>query len=209
MKIAIVGSGHIGGGLGRAWAKKDHAVIFAARDVQEPELAALCKSIGARAETVGNAAREADVFVIAAPYAALDDVLAAAGDLAGKVVVDCTNAVKRVDDGMTLEYGHTTSAAEQLQKRLPAARVFKSFNAQGAENLANPVYGGVPASNFFCGDDAEARRIVKQLVEDVGFEAIDAGPLKNARLLEPLMLLWMATSRAVGTRDIAFKVLQR
>ncbi len=92
---------------------------------------------------------------------------------------------------------------------MPKANVFKSFNAQGAENLANPVYGGVAASNFFCGDDGDARRTVKSLVEAIGFEAIDAGPLKNARLVEPLMLLWMVSSQAVGSRDIAFKILKR
>ena len=87
--------------------------------------------------------------------------------------------------------------------------MFKSFNAQGAENLENPSYDGVPSTNFFCGDDAEGRKVMKQLVEDVGFDAMDAGPLKNARLLEPLMLLWVASSKALGTRDLAFRVVRR
>jgi NADPH-dependent F420 reductase len=209
MKIAIVGSGHIGAGLARPWTKKGHSVTFAAREPNDAELAALAKEVGAKTASVSDAARGADVVVLAMPYGALDDVLEAAGDLAGKVVVDCTNAVELGPGGMGLKYGHTTSAAEELQKRLPRAKVFKSFNAQGAENLANPIYGGVAASNFFCGDDADARRAVKTLVEDIGFEAIDAGPLKNARLVEPLMLLWMASSQALGTRDVAFKVLRR
>jgi len=206
MKVAILGSGHIGEGLGRAWAKKGHDVTFGARNPEDPELGALCKELGARAASVGDAAKGAEVVVLAVPYGALDEVLRATGDLKGAVVIDCTNAVER---GMTLKFGHTTSAAEELQKKLPGARVFKSFNAQGAENLANPVYGGVPASNFFCGDDAEGKRMVKRLVEDVGFEAIDAGPLKNARLLEPMMLLWVASAQAFGTRDLAFKLLRR
>jgi len=75
--------------------------------------------------------------------------------------------------------------------------------------LANPIYGGVRATNFFCGDDADGKAIVRQLVEDVGFDPVDAGGLSAARLLEPLMLLWIASSRALGTRDIAFKVLRR
>ena len=90
-----------------------------------------------------------------------------------------------------------------------AQLLFKSFNTQGAENLANPVYDGVRATNWFCGDDPAGKAIVKQLVEEVGFEAIDAGGLAAARLLEPLMLLWIASSRALGTRDIAFKLLRR
>lgn len=206
MNIAIIGSGHIGAGLARAWAKKSHSVVFGARIVDDPELVTLCESIRARATTIAEAPRDAEVVVLAMPFGALDEVLAATGDLAGKVVIDCTNAVER---GVGLKYGHTTSAAEELQKKLPKAQVFKSFNAQGAENLANPVYGEVPASNFFCGDDPDGRRLVKTLVTDVGFDAVDAGPLKNARLLEPLMLLWVASAQALGTRDIAFKLLRR
>ena len=206
MQIAIIGSGHIGAGLGKAWAKHDHQVTFGARDPKDAELVALCQATGARAATTREAAQAANVVVLAIPFGAIDAVLADAGDLAGKIVVDCTNGVA---PGMQLIYGHTTSAAEQLAAKLPKSRVFKSFNAQGAENLANPVYGGVKASNFFCGDDAEGKTIVKQLVEDVGFEAIDAGGLAAARLLEPLMLLWIATSRSLGSRDIAFKVLRR
>ena len=110
---------------------------------------------------------------------------------------------------MALEYGHTTSSAEVLQARIPRAHVVKSFNAQGAENLATPHYGEITASNFYCGDDAEAKRTVATLIADVGFEPIDAGPLASARLLEPLMLLWITCSRTLGTRDIAFKLLRR
>ncbi len=206
MHICIIGSGHIGGGLGRAWRKKGHTVVFGARNPGDAELVALCRETGATAAPVKEALVGATVVVLAMPYGALDDVLAQVGDLAGLVVVDCTNAVA---PGFTLKYGHTTSSGEELQKRIPKARVVKSFNAQGAENLANPVYGGVAASNFHCGDDAAARATVGQLVADVGFEAVDVGPLKNARLLEPLMMLWINCANQLGTRDIAFKLLKR
>ncbi|HEY8210533.1 MAG TPA: NADPH-dependent F420 reductase [Myxococcaceae bacterium] len=206
MKIAVIGNGHIGAGLARAWAKRGHGVVFGSRDPGGAELRALCQEIGASAAAVAEAARGAEVVALAVPYGALEEVLRSAGDLAGKVVIDCTNAV---EPGMRLKYGGTTSAAEELQKRLPGARVFKSFNAQGAENLAGTVYGGVQATNFFCGDDAAGKAVMKQLVEDVGFEAVDAGPLASARMLEPLMLLWVTSSRALGTRDLAFKLLRR
>lgn len=206
MNISIIGSGHIGGGLARAWRKKNHTVVFGARNPQDAELKALCTQTGATATSVKEAAHKADILVLAMPYAALEDVLRETGDCAGKVVMDCTNALA---PGFVLQYGHTTSSAEELQKRIPKAHVVKSFNAQGAENLANPVYNGVPASNFYCGDDAKARAAVKTLVEDVGFEAVDAGPLQNARYLEPLMMLWVTCSRSLGTRDIAFKLLRR
>lgn len=205
MNIAIIGSGNIGGGLARAWRKRDHQVTFGARDPADAELATLCSQIGARAATVADAIAGADVVVLALPAKAIDE-LAAANSFQGKVVIDCTN---NVAPGMQLAFGHTTSWAEQVAAKLPGARVVKSFNAQGAENLADPVYQGVRASNWYCGDDAAAKKMVHQLVEDVGFEAVDAGALSAARLLEPLMLLWMASSRSVGSRDVAFKLLRR
>lgn len=206
MKIGIIGHGRIGAGLARAWRKAGHDVVFGARKPDDPELASLCQAIGASATSVAAAPRDARVVVLAAPYGALESVLREVGPLTGTVVVDCTNAV---EPGWTLKYGHTTSSAEELQRQLPGAHVFKSFNAQGAENLANPEYPGGRASNFFCGDDPEGRKVVQQLVEEVGFDAVDAGPLKNARLLEPLMLLWIACAQKGGSRDIAFRLLRR
>jgi 8-hydroxy-5-deazaflavin:NADPH oxidoreductase len=205
MNIAIIGSGNIGGGLARAWRKRGHVVTFGARNVDDAELRALCEEIGARAASVRDAVTGAEVVVLAMPAKVVDDV-AAAADFKGKLVIDCTN---NVGPGMTLVHGHTTSWAEQVATKLPGAKVFKSFNAQGAENLANPVYGDQRATNFFCGDDPEAKAIVRQLVEDVGFDAVDAGNLQAARLLEPLMLLWIHASKTVGSRDIAFKLLRR
>ena len=124
MHIAIIGSGHIGGGLGRAWANKGHAITFGVRDTSDPDLKPLLGETRAKAASIGEAARAAEVVVLAMPYGALDAVLDATGDLAGKVVIDCTNAVV---PGMKLKYGFTTSSAEELQKRIPKAHVVKSF----------------------------------------------------------------------------------
>jgi len=206
LRVAILGHGHIGAGLGRAWARAGHDVVFGARNPEDTALAGLCAATGARAATVAAATDGADVVALAVPYGALDDVLAAAGPLTGAVVIDCTNAV---GPGMTLRLGHTTSGAEALQARLPGARVVKSFNAQGAENLANPVYPLGVASNFYCGDDPAARAVVRGLVADVGFDPVDTGPLNNARYLEPLMLLWVSAAQGLATRDLAFRLLRR
>ena len=205
MKIAIIGHGRIGAGLARAWVAS-HEVSFAARNPEDGNLLALCEEIGASAASIQAATAGAEVVVLAVPHRALDEVLDATRPLARQIVIDCTNAVGK---GMSLTYGHTDSAAEVLQRKVPQAKVFKSFNAQGAENLAKPVYGGIAASNFYCGDDDDARSVVGQLIADVGFDAVDAGPLKNARLLEPLMVLWVAASRALGDRHIAFRLMRR
>jgi predicted dinucleotide-binding enzyme len=205
MKIAIVGSGNIGGGLGRAWSAKGHGVTFASRDPTDAGLQVLLRETGAQAGTISGALDAADVIVLAVPFGAVASVAQALPDWSGKLVIDCTNAI---GPGGVLLHGHTDSAAEVNARLLPGARLVKSFSAQGAENLAHPAYGGVAASNFYCGDDADAKLTVRRLVEDVGFEPVDVGGLKAARFLEPMTLLWFAASRALGSRNVAFKVLR-
>jgi predicted dinucleotide-binding enzyme len=204
MRIAIVGSGNIGGGLARAWTAKGHTVAFGARQPDEPEVVALAREIGATVAATPDALAGADVIVLAMPFTAAPAVAAALPSWQGRVVIDCTNPI---GPGFTLIHGHTDSGSEAIQRLLPGAHVVKSFSAQGAENLAHPVHDGVPASNFYCGDDAAAKAVVKQLIEDVGFEAVDAGPLTSARYLEPITMLWISMSRTLG-RQFAFKVLR-
>src|SRR5581483_11437734 len=140
LHIAIIGSGNIGEGLARAWAKKKHDVTFGARDPKNAELLAVCNEIGAKALSVPDSVKNADVVAFAMPWAAVDDVLKQVGGLDGKVVIDCTNAVERGPGGMALKEFPGSSSSEEIQKRIPKAHVVKSFNAQGAENLREPTY---------------------------------------------------------------------
>lgn len=204
MRIAIVGSGNIGAGLGRAWSAKGHAVTFAARTPEEPDLVALARDIGASVATIADALPSADVVVLAMPFGAAPAVAAALPSWHGRLVIDCTNPI---GPGFTLLHGHTDSGSEAIQRLMPGANVVKSFSAQGAENLAHPAYDGVAASNFYCGDDAGAKAVVRDLIAAVGFEPIDVGNLTSARYLEPLTMLWITTSRTLG-RQFAFKVLR-
>jgi 8-hydroxy-5-deazaflavin:NADPH oxidoreductase len=205
MNITIVGTGHIGGGLGRAWAAKGHAITFAVRDVAAPDVAALLQQTGAQAALLADALAAAELVVLAIPFGAVPAVAALLPNWDGKVVIDCTNAI---GPGFTLLHGHTDSGAEVNARLLPGAQLVKSFNAQGAENLSHPVYGGVAASNFYCGDSAAAKALVRQLIEDIGFEPVDVGALQAARFLEPMTLLWFSASRALGSRTVAFKMLR-
>ncbi|MGE0815714.1 MAG: NADPH-dependent F420 reductase [Vicinamibacterales bacterium] len=205
MRIAIVGSGHIGEGLARAWRAGGHEVTFGARDPQDPDVVALARGIGAAVAGVADALSSAEVVTLAVPFAAVPDVARALPTWAGRLVIDCTNPI---GPGLTLLHGHTDSGAEAVARLLPGARVVKSFSAQGAEVLARPEYAGVRASNFYCGDDPDAKAVVRDLVAAVGFEPVDAGPLSSARYLEPLTILWITLSRTLG-RQFAFKVLQR
>jgi predicted dinucleotide-binding enzyme len=209
VNIGIIGSGNVGGTLGMAWAGRGHQILFSySRDPKKLEALAASAGQSARAGSPAEAAQFGEVVVLAPPWPVVDDALQAAGSLAGKVVIDCTNPLKRDLSG--LEIGHSTSAAEEIARRVSGARVVKAFNSIGAANMANPVFGSQRATMFFCGDDAAAKTIVARLVEEIGFEPVDAGALAIARLLEPLAMLWihLAYARGMGP-DFAFKLIRR
>jgi predicted dinucleotide-binding enzyme len=200
MKISILGAGNVGGTLGRAWAREGYEVFFGVPRPQDAKTQELLKTIGAkaRAGSVSEAAAAGDVLVLATPWPATRDAIQAAGNLAGKVVVDCTNPLKADISGLAL--GLTTSGAEQVAEWAKGAKVFKAFNQVGFHIMANPSFDGRRAVIFVCGDDAASKPTVMKLATDIGFEAIDAGGLAIARLLEPLAMLWihLALVRGLG-----------
>jgi 8-hydroxy-5-deazaflavin:NADPH oxidoreductase len=209
VNIGIIGSGNVGGTLGMAWAGRGHQILFSySRDAKKLEGLAASAGPNARAGSPAEAAQLGEVVVLAPPWPVVDDALQAAGSLAGKIVIDCTNPLKVDLSG--LEIGHSTSAAEEIARRASGARVVKAFNSIGAANMANPVFGSQRATMFFCGDDAAAKTIVARLVEEIGFEPVDAGALAIARLLEPLAMLWihLAYARGMGP-DFAFNLVRR
>ena len=210
MKIGIIGAGNIGGTLGRAWAAKGHEVVFGVRDPRGPKVQELVKATGgkARAASPAEAAAHGEVVLLATPWAAAQAALRGAGDLTGKILVDATNPLRPDLSGLTL--GHTTSAAEEVARWAPGAKVVKAFNTIGAQHMANPRFGTQSASMLICGDDAAAKKAVLALAEVLGFDPVDAGPLTQARLLEPLAMLWISLAYAYGHGpDIAFKLLRR
>jgi predicted dinucleotide-binding enzyme len=203
--VVICGAGKIGGHLARAWLAAGHSVRIATRNRESEEVRALTAA-GATAAPTTGAAEAADVVVLAVPAAAAAEVAQGLGTLTGKVIIDCTNGIGK---GSVLEHDVATSAAERLAETLPGAHVVKAFNQQGAEVLASPSFGGVPAVGFLAGDDLAARATVAALVADVGLRPMDAGPLAAARYLEPLTLSWIAASRALSTRELGFVLLDR
>ncbi len=210
MKISILGAGNVGGTLGSAWARKGHEVFFGVPRPDGAKTQALLQVIGSkgRAGTVAEAATFGEVIVLATPWPATQDALRAAGNLAGKVVVDCTNPLKEDFSGLAL--GYTTSGAEQVAEWAKGAKVFKAFNQTGFNNMANPAFDGRRSVMFVCGDDEAHKSTVLALAADIGFEAIDAGGLVVARLLESYAMLWihLALARGLG-RDFAFGLLRR
>ena len=148
------------------------------------------------------------MVVLATPWEATQSAIQKAGNLAGKVVLDCTNPLLPDLSGLAL--GTTTSGGEQVAGWAAGAHVVKIFNTTGAGNMGNPVYGNDRNTMFYCGDDAAAKQTAAQLAGDLGFEVSDAGPLTQARLLEPLALLWISLALKQGLGfDIAFKLMRR
>lgn len=211
MDIAIIGTGHVGGTLGRRFADLGHHVVFGVRDVSSGSA-----SIGggdgvpsnARVATVRDAVAQAGVILVATPWDAVPRVLQQLeGALDGKVLLDATNPLLsglRMD---TVPDG--ASGAERIQRMVPNARVVKIFNTTGYDNMRNPSYGGEPTVMFHAGDDAGAKRIAGELSAALGFDAIDAGPLVRARELEHLALLWISLATRGMGRDIAFRLVRR
>jgi len=205
MKIAIIGAGNVGGALGKAWAKAGHYIIFGVRNPGQGKTQPPLAEIGSGAATsvtLPDAARSADIIVIATPWPAVPDAINALGDLRGKTIIDCTNPLSLNGDGsLSLSLGSTTSGAEEIEKLATGANVVKAFNTYGWENFANSSYpnaGGLKPVMFYCGDHDAAKDTVKQLATDLGFEPVDTGGLGMARSLEPLALLWIRLSIREG-----------
>jgi len=212
MKIAIIGAGNVGGTLGSRWAQKGHPVTFGVRNPGDEKLKKLSREAGnnARVATIGEAVKGASVVVLATPWEATQSALQAAGSLNGKILIDATNPLTMGTEGLRLVLGHTTSAGEQVASWATGARVVKAFNTTGAKNMADPKLGSQSASMFVCGDDAEARSTVMKLAEELGFEAVDCGPLLAARYLEPMAMLWIHLCVGLGRGpDFAFKIVKR
>lgn len=209
MRIAIVGTGNIGGTLGSAWGLRGHAIHYATRDPQGEAVQALVARSGplARASDLAAATSDAELVLLAVPWDALADVLGDAAVLAGKTLVDCTNPL---GPGFRLRVPAAGSGAQHVAAQVPGARVVKAFNAAGFNIFADPHLVGQTADLYLCGDDAAAKQQVAELAAELGLTPVDCGPLDQAHLLEALATLWisLAYGRGLG-REIAFKLLRR
>jgi hypothetical protein len=182
MNVTLIGSGNMGSALATQISKAGHTLVITGRDAAKAR--ALAQAVGATPQD-GAATNGADIVIVATGYADAVAALRAAGDLTGKVIVDITNPLTA--DYMGLTIGHTTSAAEEIQRAFPAAKVVKAFNTVFAQVLAaGPTLAGGTVPVYFAGDDAAAKTSVEALIRSMGFAPVDAGGLKNARYLEPL-----------------------
>lgn len=201
MSIAIIGTGNVGTGLAQVLSKTRHGVVFGARSSEKGHAAAeaFVKAHGRAVQggDIAQAVRVSDVVVLAVPYGSTGDVIAAAGDLSGKIVVDVTNPLTGDFSGLTV--GFETSAAEEIQKRVKNAPVVKAFNTVFAQIYgAGPQFGGQAVQVFYAGDDAAANNVVAGIISDAGFTPVHTGQLKNARFLEPMAALNIQLGYGLG-----------
>jgi len=192
VKIAVIGKGHVGTALATGLKRKGHEIRFGHRDPKEPVL---------------DAAKWSEVIILAVPYRTVKDVARVLGSAVdGKVVVDVTNVL---GPDMELAVGFSTSGAEELQKLMPRAHVIKAFNTVFAANQSTGKVGKEQLSAFVAGDDAKAKQTVMRLAADIGFDPVDAGPLKSARYLEPMgkLMIQLGNTLNVGT-NLGYKIVK-
>ena len=191
MRVGILGSGLMGAKLGTIWARAGHEVVFSyARSEQKLKKLARDPKGKAQAGTPREAAQDADALLLAVHWSRVDDVMRQAGDLSGKVIVTCSLPMNADDTDLVV--AHTSSGAEELAKKAPKARVVSAFGTVPSEVLFGVFEARRKAkkpSLVYCGDDASGKKIAAQLIRDVGFDPVDAGPLRIARYTEPFTLL--------------------
>jgi hypothetical protein len=203
MRIAIIGTGNVGGAIARGLTGKGHDLILGARD--PAGAAALAAETEAQVALPDAAARGADIVILALPWNVAEAAVRDLGDLAGQTVVDCMNPIGRTAGGMGLTVGHNTSGSEVVQGWLPGAHVVKTLNQVGAEIMADSSRLPHRPVMLMAGNDEAAKARVGQMLTDLGFEALDAGDITKARLLEPFGMVWInqALMRGKG-RNWAF-----
>ena len=206
MNLAILGAGRVGTTLGRALTAAGHRVHYALRDPAAPPSDTLtdhAASTGAAADVVARA----DAVLLTTPWADTQAALASVPDFGGRPLLDATNPIGA---GFGLTHGHTDSGGEAVQRWAPTAKVVKVFHSTGLENMANPTYGDAASMMFAAGDDPAAVAIAVGLARDIGFDAHAFGGLANARLLEPMALVWIKLAMVHGFgRGFAFGLLRR
>jgi predicted dinucleotide-binding enzyme len=192
MRVGILGSGLMGGKLGTLFARAGHEVVFSyARSRKKLDELARDAEANARAGTPAEAAKDADALLLAVHWSRVDDVLKQTDNLSGKVILNCSLPMN--EDNTELIVAHTSSGAEELAQKVPEARVVSAFGTVPSEVLFSVFEARrrKPArpSLLHCGDDADAKEEAAGLIGDVGFNPVDAGPLRIARYIEPFALL--------------------
>jgi predicted dinucleotide-binding enzyme len=204
MKIAIIGSGNVGGALAHGWVKAGHTITFGVRNEKEFKGTEVSKVKNISVASISDAVAASEIVVIAAVPQAIESIIKSMGDVSNKVIIDAMNSVRVKPE----PYSNSTEALMKLTK---CRDIVKCFNTTGAENMAHPVYSGKGIDMFYAGDSDKAKRVAEQLAKDLGFENVyNFGGSDKFQLLEQFALSWinLAIMQGYG-RSIAFKILSR
>jgi hypothetical protein len=206
MNVGVLGTGDVARALGTGFAQQGHQVKYGTRDPGSDKAKALT------AGTFAEAAKFAEVAVLATLWTGTENALrlAGPGNLAGKVVIDTTNALDfSAGAPPKLLLGHIDSAGEQVQRWLPQARVVKAFNIVGNAFMVNPQFPGGPPDMFICGNDAAAKQTVTEICTAFGWPTSDLGGIEMSRYIEPLAMIWIVYGFRTNTWNHAFKLLRK
>ena len=198
--IAIIGTGNVAGALGPEFAAQGHTIVYGSRDPSRQEVKDLVARTGhgASAKSDKEAVVGADMVVLAVPGRVAEEVAKSLPDLSGKIILDPTNRLMRNADGYADYDLPTGSNAELVQAAQPGAHVVKAFNTLNVRQMVDPETSGGPITIAIAGDDAAAKAKVTALVKGMGLEPMDFGPLRFARVLEEMLVVW-ANARSHGT----------
>ena len=204
MNVTIIGSGNMARGIGTRLLAGGNSVTLMARNLEQATELANSLHASARNGATVEVARVgseilSEVVILTVPFGVVDQVVKQnKAHLAGKIVVDATNPLNATYDGLATP--SDSSAAEEIARLLPEARIVKAFNTTFAGTLVAGEVAGQPLDVFLAGDDAKAKATVAKLVEAGGLNAIDAGPLQRARQLEALAFLGIQLQFTLGTQ---------
>ena len=196
--IAVIGTGNVGSALGPRFAQLGHVIIYGSREPARSDVQALVSRTGGSASALqpADAARDADIVVIAVPFATVEAAVGSLGDLSGKIILDPTNAVGRDGNGNRY-HAAETSVGQMIQGWAPDARVVKAFNTLSAETMTDPSLAGGTVTIPIAGNDPQAKAVVSGLVTGLGFDVVDMGGIESAQAMEQ-MLVVRGTAGALG-----------
>lgn len=205
MKIAIIGTGNVGGALATKWAHSGHEIYLGVRDIQNFKGKELLDNPNTQAKSIADAVQLAEVILLSTPATAVVDVVKSLGDTSGKIIIDAMNVVMgRGPEG----YKHTTDA---ILDNTHTRDVVKCFNTTGFNNMLDPVYGNFALDLFVAGDSERGKQAAIQLAKDAGFaDCYPIGGNDKFELMEQFAWFWINLAMFQGQgRDIGFKLLKR